>query len=695
MPMVSLSIVLFLASLPSMISASDLAVEKTQADTLRNSIVTASRVIRSSDKTMYVIREADRLKSYDIYSLLDRIPNVSHDNITDKMTVNGRDEIAYVVDGVEVACQELKALAPAQVRSISIIHAPKGKYVSRGIRYVIEVQKKKENGLLLDVRNSLFIVPENVRATANEQPGVSMQYSRDKLNINAGYVFGDIRWGYDRYERRRLPGGTEYASSTTAADGPEELTSTQGHSAYLRASYDVTERHNLSVVASYSRNDISKVNTAFLENTATGMSFKEMSRTGCAEDNMAASLTYNAVLSEKMSMSVSTNWNRLYSPKSYSYMYNDVLEEFTDYGRSKDYSFQNIDFSYGITDAVSLNFGANNIYNRYHIQDSRTGRTVLDRKSIRSDIYGYVTWGIRKDLALNGGISAGYVRDDGTGSLYVAPLLSLTYYPESIFSLAATYSIEPSYPTRDELDPVLRQTGQYLYMQGNPELPSLSLTHSFLLQMTFWNNLMFTNYFSGTSGQVSEYYVRRGNDVVSTYTPATQLYNITGIEYDWQISPNWSWKNSVQMNIARTFNGETGNSNIGIMGESSVGYFSQKLKLFSQLRYSRSLWRMPTIQGFSDTGFDMWDLTVNKYLFKNRLVLSLNYSIPLNVGVRKSLQSEINTPFYFRHDELDLGIYDNMVIFRLSYRFGKGHRTKVIEDNTRYDNEAGDSHGLL
>ena len=104
---------------------------------------------------------------------------------------------------------------------------------------------------------------------------------------------------------------------------------------------------------------------------------------------------------------------------------------------------------------------------------------------------------------------------------------------------------------------------------------------------------------------------------------------------------------------------------------------------------------MPTIQGFSDTGFDMWDLTVNKYLFKNRLVLSLNYSIPLNVGVRKSLQSEINTPFYSRHDELDLGIYDNMVIFRLSYRFGKGHRTKVIEDNTRYDNEAGDSHGLL
>lgn len=91
----------------------------------------------------------------------------------------------------------------------------------------------------------------------------------------------------------------------------------------------------------------------------------------------------------------------------------------------------------------------------------------------------------------------------------------------------------------------------------------------------------------------------------------------------------------------------------------------------------------------------MWDLTVNKYLFKDRLVLSLNYIIPLKIGIRNSQKKEVNTPYYFRHDELDLGIYDNMIIFRLAYRFGNGHKTKGIEDNTRYDNEAADSRGLL
>ena len=109
-------------------------------------------------------------------------------------------------------------------------------------------------------------------------------------------------------------------------------------------------------------------------------------------------------------------------------MCNGVTEEFSRHGKSKDYSFQNLDFTYDITDAVSLNFGVNNIYNRYRIQDMETGITVLDRKSIRFDTYGYATWGIRDDLALNGGISAGYVKDDETDRVDAAALLARTYY---------------------------------------------------------------------------------------------------------------------------------------------------------------------------------------------------------------------------------------------------------------------------
>lgn len=693
--MAIISSLFLLASMPIAVSAAVPMEDEPAADTLKHSEITVSRVIRNADRTTYVILEEDRLKSFDIYSLLDQLPNVRHDNLTDRITVNGREEVAFVIDNVEISGQELLALSPDQVKSISIIHALKGKFASRGIRYVIDVRKRKEDGFQTDVRNSLFIVPENSRTVANEQPGIQMQYNRNRLNLNAGYFFGDILWGYDKSETRRLPDGTEYVTDPSGGVVPEELATTLSHSAYLRASYDFNGRHILSVSASYQRNDIRTSNSTSLLNPATGMIFREVTELGRVEDNMTSSLTYNASLSDKVSMSLSANWNRITFPESHTYMDNGVAVESFLHGNSKDYSFQNADFTYDITDRVSLNFGLNNIYNRYRIKDRGTGGTVFDRKSIRSDVYGYATWGIRNDLSLSGGVSAGYVKDDVTGRFYAAPMLSLAYYPESFFGLSATYGIEPSYPTRDELDPVLRQTGENLYMRGNPALPSVSLTHSFMLQMSFWDNLTFTNYLNGSPDMISDFYLQDGNDVVSTYSSANLWYYITGLDYDWNISRNWSWKNSVQMNLFWISHGESVKRETGFIGESNLGYFSPQLKLFTQLRYSRSLSRVPTIQGFTENGFDMWDLTVNKYLFKNRLVLSLNYVLPLNLGVRKSQKDEVSTPYYFRRNEMDLGIYDNMVIFRLTYRFGNGRRTKVIEDNTRYDNEKADSRGLL
>ena len=677
------------------VSAAEPVAVAFEADTLKHSEITVSRVIKQSDRTTYVILDANIVKSYDIYSLLDQIPNIRHDNITGQITVNGREEVAFVMDNVEISRQELLALSPDQVKSISIIHAPKGKYVSRGVKYVIEVRRKKENGFLTNVRNSLFVVPENERVLANEQPGIQMQYMRNRFNLNAGYFFGDILWGYDIYDKKRFPDGTEYVSDISHEKGSEERTSTSSHSAYLRASYDFNDRHSISFSTSYLRNDINTTNSTYLLNPTTGMSFGDVTELGRVEDNVASSFTYNASLNDKVAMSLSANWNRISSPERHTYMYNGLAGESIRYSKTKDYSFQNVDFTFDAADNVSLNFGLNNIYNRYRINDGGTAGIGFDRKSIRFDTYGYASWNVRRDLSLRGGISAGYVNDDVTDKFYVAPQLSLTYYPDSFFGMSAVYGIEPSYPTREELDPFSRQTGKNFYVRGNPELPSVSLTHTLLLQMVFWDNLTFMNYFSGSPDWISDYYLQHGNDVISTYSSAKHWCYITGLEYNWDISRNWSWNNSVQMNIVKISHEKSFRREIGLMGESSIQYSAPRLKLFSQLRYSRSLSRVPAIQGFTEGGFDMWDLTVNKQLFKNRLVVSLNYVLPIDWGVRKTQKYEVRTPFYFHYNAMNLGIYDNMVIFRLTYRFGNGRRTKVIDDNTRYDHEETDSRGLL
>lgn len=55
------------------------------------------------------------------------------------------------------------------------------------------------------MRNSLFVVPENKRVLANEQPGIQMQYMRSRFNLNAGY-FLEIYSGDTINMKKEVPG---------------------------------------------------------------------------------------------------------------------------------------------------------------------------------------------------------------------------------------------------------------------------------------------------------------------------------------------------------------------------------------------------------------------------------------------------------------------------------------------------------
>ena len=144
-----------------------------QEDTIVQSRIVESRVTRRADRDVYTILPSDRLKSYDINSLLDQIPGVSYDRISGKLTVNGQESVVFEMDGMEVSEEELRSLSPEQIRSVSIIHTPKGRYISRGVRYVIEIGRKRNDGVLVSAVNSMFIAPETVSSTAPRR-GFSM-----------------------------------------------------------------------------------------------------------------------------------------------------------------------------------------------------------------------------------------------------------------------------------------------------------------------------------------------------------------------------------------------------------------------------------------------------------------------------------------------------------------------------------------
>lgn len=160
-----------------------------------------------------------------------------------------------MVNGVEMTINEMAAIPPYTVKKISVIHTPKGKYSSQGIRYVVEIAIKREDGILVNVRNLLIAAPENARdCIANIQPRIHTEYTKGKLSLNAGYVFGAINWNYHNTFTKAFPDNN--GLHRLGYDGySDEHNSLNTHYAYARTTISFGESHNLSAIASYGSNE--------------------------------------------------------------------------------------------------------------------------------------------------------------------------------------------------------------------------------------------------------------------------------------------------------------------------------------------------------------------------------------------------------------------------------------------------------
>lgn len=662
-------------------------------DTLARSVVVASRVSRQSDRDTYMVLRKNVDQSFDAYSLLEQIPTVKYDRIGSAITVNGSDRIAYVAGGRELSKEEVDALRPDQVKSISIIHTPSGRFLSRGIRYVVEFRLRTESGISATVGNNIRISPGNGdNIVSAEQPNINLQYSHNKLDINTGYAFGTYNWNYHSTLERTLPNGTTYSSC--GSSDPTEVIKNRQHVAYLRGTYNFNDKQSFSVYSSFSQMDGRNRINNLLTETGSGVLFDETIDNNKVSNDWKVGAVYNANLSDRWQMNISANWNRIGSALDYSYISGNAGNESMLQDNVKNYSFQNIDFTFLASERMSLNFGANGTYNDYNVRMRNGGSVLMDRTSGRFDVYAYATWNVLDNLALFGGLSAGFVKDYGETRGFVAPMVSLSYYPGAAFALNASYTMSPSYPTQDDLNPTLYKKGEFLYGQGNPDLPINIRSHQFMLQLSFWDNLVFTNFTSYDPNGISDLYLRDGDNVIATLTDAKNLTNITGVDYNWQISRNWSWNNSIQMNYFRISRPGMKNFDIEVNGESSLRYFWPKKMLTAQATYQRSMNRTPTLQGFEDFGMDLFNISLNKYLFNNNMVLSVDYTLPMGIGTRKAQCSEVVTPFFTQKSRFNLGVYDNMVRVRLVWRLSNGRRTRNIQDNTRYDNESAKGRGL-
>lgn len=134
--------------------------DSVSVDTLGMAEVTAKNIRRDAKGSTLTVSNKMRKKHLDVLQLLKEFPEVRYNPVSEQITVNGIQNIAYQIDGVDKTMEEVKSIPMDAVQHIEIIHMVDGKYIADGIRYVIDFQLKKSYmGFDLMAQNLLVASP--------------------------------------------------------------------------------------------------------------------------------------------------------------------------------------------------------------------------------------------------------------------------------------------------------------------------------------------------------------------------------------------------------------------------------------------------------------------------------------------------------------------------------------------------------
>lgn len=686
-------------------SASDVpATDSTRTVTLEEVQIKTSRHTKKADRDIYVVTPQNVAKAGDVMQLIAQIHGIRYNALDESLEIKNSKAFRFQVNGIDKTKEQVSQYAPETIRRIEIIHTPEGRYAAQGIKYVVNlITKDNYRGLDLTVRNLLMASLSGQNGDhpiANEQPKVSLQYLSNKWNINAGYGFATIHWDYPVAYEKRLSDGTWLNSAPATGKNPTEKNGTLGHSARFGLDFTPRPNHTLSLntVWGYEEKDKQTHFKVTRQRPETGWlgQTDEYSAHRTYGNDFRGSLAYQGTLNKRWKLHASLNYNRKWDNSRYQYRWGRQTPNRSQYEHTKEYVSQEASAAFTASDKLTIDAGILNVYNRYTNQDRLAEASRFNQETVRSQLFGYITYNPAESWGLRAGLIGNYLWQDHDTRGLLRPELMVDYHPESFFSGQIHYNLTPSYPKQYQLSPDTYRIDSLMIQTGNPGLRSLSQTHTLELNATFWDNLTLTGQFSYNPHDISTYYYpdEKGNTVSSFRNNRLQQL-LVGLSYDWELTPNLVWSNSIQVNHYYIKSKTTRNRNTGVLINSGIQYYYEKWGLMTELNYQYNQIRYPLLQGFGETGQDLWEFSLNKWLCKRKLQLSLVYLPPLELGIRKHQTNLIDTPSYYSKNRLRLSNYNNMLLFRMTWKLHRGKKTKQIIDKTTYDDESPAGRGLM
>lgn len=325
---------------------------------------------------------------------------------------------------------------------------------------------------------------------ANEQPRIQYTYTNRKLDLNLGYVYGDINWNYPISYSKSYANNESMISNAYSAKDPNVQNSSKAHIVAASGVLNLSPSNLLVWQADYSR--ASNNNKNLFEWTINdGMShdlYKEVQSDSSSNDKFNTAIIYKAAINEKLNLHSAVGYEYLNQNIHYAY---DLLNSYNSrnsYTNIKDYIRGELDITYSNSELWSINMGYIATWNRYKSRSVVDNKTVSEITDQRHQGYLYFDYTPNKYWFLHIGSGAEFIRNT---NIYRdrnywnwLPQVSLSYTPSKKIQIVIDYSTKMEYPKMYQISNTYYDIDQWSIYRGNIDLTP-SRTHSLSLPGSF------------------------------------------------------------------------------------------------------------------------------------------------------------------------------------------------------------------
>jgi hypothetical protein len=614
--------------------------------------------------------------------LLNIIEDVRYDHIADEILVNQDNNTLIIVNGIQHSRHYLKHLAPNRVRTIEVIRASSGRFVSDDYSAIIQfVLRKDYTGLDISVSHRAVLNLTGHSFTENS-PEMGIIYTANKFNF-----FGTGSYTREKtamYSAKELT----YSESDLVSfpeSVPNDLSAHKSASIAGGVNYQISPRQQISAQVDYSSgNDsnnqvftmhpldkVQNISRIIVNTTEIGSKYK----------TVMGAISYKGQLNNRL---------QLYGDFTYNYYYNYIVNGYNQndyrnysvvnsYDEYKNHTVFNIESRYTVSPRLSLETGYSNILRMYGSESSQ-GRGFLDYLEHRNKGFIYLSFFHSGRFALKTGFAMENIKTGGNNAvndyLRVLPCLQARFNFSDDASLMINYSTNQSYPMLYQLSPMNLVIDTFLTQIGNSSLKS-ALKHHIFSELTLWNRLKITPQFISINDGVSEVYEKKEWKLYRTFENIqTREYNIQA-SYNQPFGDYLRLKSDVLYYYDEAFHNEVHNSLIGWTLNSELNYYNPRLFIGASVGYHRNMRKNILWQGYQMQNRDCWRLSLRKEFLNDRISVALTYIPPFTPGVRYDRTKQMDTPLYREKTTVDMASQKQMLLLKCCIRFERGSVKRI------------------